>query len=166
MLPHWTTLSTHLCHSGFRDLKTFPPYWLFRNNSKKVMDLLLKAMRARIPRETHPSLLNAEQEASEAQEALAGIEHWVWFHKMLLNGLLQTSVQCQRKWKGTSGQDGDVGKSGIASSHNHIKVTTKLHNNHHSKLPEIELSGSPTTAELKKQPHQDWPEGSGKKYSE
>ena len=40
----------------------------------------------------------------------------------------------------------------LASSHNHIKITTKIENHHHSELSEIELNGSLTTRELKK-PH-------------
>ena len=39
-----------------------------------------------------------------------------------------------------------------------IKITTKLYNNHHSKLSEIKLNGSPTTMELKK-PHPSRPLG-------
>ena len=46
-----------------------------------------------------------------------------------------------------------------ASSHNHIKTTTKLYNSPHSELPEIWLNGHPTTRELNKKPHQDWQEG-------
>ena len=38
----------------------------------------------------------------------------------------------------------------LKSSHNHLKITTKLQNNHHSKLSRIELNGRPTTMELKK----------------
>ena len=37
--------------------------------------------------------------------------------------------------------------------HNHIKITTKLHNNHHSKPPETELNVIATTVDLKKKPH-------------
>ena len=40
----------------------------------------------------------------------------------------------------------------LASSHNYIKITTKIQNNHHSEPSEIELNGSLTTMELKK-PH-------------
>ena len=38
----------------------------------------------------------------------------------------------------------------LASLHNHIKITTKIWNNHHSGTLEIELNGSLTTMELKK----------------
>ena len=38
----------------------------------------------------------------------------------------------------------------LASLHNHINMTTKLQNNHHS---EIELNGSPTVTELKMKLH-------------
>ena len=41
----------------------------------------------------------------------------------------------------------------LASSHNHIKITTKLQTKDHSQLSEIELNGNVTTTELKK-PHQ------------
>ena len=44
----------------------------------------------------------------------------------------------------------------LASSHNHITITTKLQKNHYSELPEMELNGRVTTMELKKKPHQDW----------
>lgn len=44
----------------------------------------------------------------------------------------------------------------LASSHNSIKITTKLQNNHYSESPEIKLSESPTTPKLKKKPHQEW----------
>ena len=44
-------------------------------------------------------------------------------------------------------------KTQLFSSHNHIKITTKLHNNHYSELPEIELNGSPTTMQSKNKPH-------------
>ena len=40
----------------------------------------------------------------------------------------------------------------LASSHNHFKITTKIENNHHSELSEIELNMSLITMELKK-PH-------------
>ena len=40
----------------------------------------------------------------------------------------------------------------VTSSHNHIKITTKIWNNHHSEPLEIKLNGSLTTIELKK-PH-------------
>ena len=40
----------------------------------------------------------------------------------------------------------------LASSHNHIKTTTKIQNNHHSEPSEIKLNGSLITMELKK-PH-------------
>ena len=40
----------------------------------------------------------------------------------------------------------------LTFSHNHIKITTKIQNNHHSEPSEIELNGSLTTTELKK-PH-------------
>ena len=33
----------------------------------------------------------------------------------------------------------------LVSLHNHIKITTKLENNHHSELAEIEVNGSLTT---------------------
>ena len=53
----------------------------------------------------------------------------------------------------SSGQDGGIGKQGLPP---HIKITTKLENNHHSEPPEINLNGSHTTTELKKKTHQDW----------
>ena len=40
----------------------------------------------------------------------------------------------------------------LASLHNHIRITTKIQNNHHSEESETELKGSLTTTELKK-PH-------------
>lgn len=52
--------------------------------------------------------------------------------------------------KGASGQDGDIGECGFfASSHNHIKIATEVHNKH-SELPKIWLNENPTTRELKK----------------
>ena len=39
----------------------------------------------------------------------------------------------------------------LASSHNHIQITTKIQNHHHSGMSEITLNGSLTTIELKKQ---------------
>ena len=50
----------------------------------------------------------------------------------------QSRWQCRQTW--------------LPSSHNHIKITTKIQNNHHSELSEIDLNGSLTTMELKK-PH-------------
>ena len=47
----------------------------------------------------------------------------------------------------------------FARSHNHIKITTKRQNNHHSEPPEIWLNVSPRTKRLKKKTHQDWQEG-------
>ena len=47
----------------------------------------------------------------------------------------------------------------LVSSHNHIKITPKLQNNHYSILPEIKMNGSPTTTELKKKLLQDCQEG-------
>lgn len=41
-----------------------------------------------------------------------------------------------------------------AASHNHIKITAKIQNNHHAEPPETQLNRSPTTRGLKK--HQDW----------
>ena len=38
----------------------------------------------------------------------------------------------------------------LTSLHNYIKITSKIQNNHHSELSEIELSGTLTTTELKK----------------
>ena len=35
---------------------------------------------------------------------------------------------------------------------NHIKITTKLQNNHHSESPDNQLNGSPTTKDIKKKP--------------
>ena len=42
-----------------------------------------------------------------------------------------------------------------AFSHNHIKITTKLQNNHHLELPATSLNRSPITRDLKKKPHLD-----------
>ena len=50
----------------------------------------------------------------------------------------QSTWQCRQTW--------------LTFSHNHIKITTKIQNNHHSELSEIDLNGSLTTTELKK-PH-------------
>ena len=52
-----------------------------------------------------------------------------------------------------AGQDGGVSKHGLISSHNHIKIATKLQTKDHSELSEVKLNGNPTTIELKK-PHQ------------
>ena len=38
----------------------------------------------------------------------------------------------------------------LTSLHNYIKITSKIQNNHHSELSEIELNGSLTAAELMK----------------
>ena len=46
----------------------------------------------------------------------------------------------------------------LTSLYNRIKITTKLQNNHHLALPEIELNRNPTTEDIKK-PHEDWQEG-------
>ena len=40
----------------------------------------------------------------------------------------------------------------LSSSHNHIKITAKIENNHHSEPSQIELNGSLTTTQLTK-PH-------------
>ena len=50
----------------------------------------------------------------------------------------QSRWQCRQTW--------------LPSSHNHIKITTTIQNNHHSELSEIDLNGSLTTTELKKPP--------------
>ena len=42
------------------------------------------------------------------------------------------------------------GKTQHASLHNHIKITTKLYNNHHLEQSEIKLNGNLTTMGLKK----------------
>ena len=49
-------------------------------------------------------------------------------------------------------------QTGLAPSHNHINVTTKIQNNHHSGMSEIKLNGSLTTTELKT-PHPSRPVG-------
>ena len=43
----------------------------------------------------------------------------------------------------------------LKSSHNHIRVTTKLQNNHYSEPPEIQLNKRLTTKDMKKNPHRD-----------
>ena len=70
--------------------------------------------------------------------------HSVWLH---LHDIL-------KKAKGLLGKKVAQVNTVIASSHNHIKITTKLQN-HHWEQPEIWLNESPTTRELKK-PHWDW----------
>ena len=44
----------------------------------------------------------------------------------------------------------------LASSHNHIKITTKLNNNHYSEPPENQLNKSAIIKNIKKKPHKDW----------
>ena len=51
---------------------------------------------------------------------------------------------CQLSWRRRHPQ--------LSSSHNHIKITTKIQNNHHSELQELKLNASLTTMELEK-PH-------------
>lgn len=48
-------------------------------------------------------------------------------------------------------EDGNIGKQ-FVFLHNHIKITTKLLNNHHSEPSKIELNGYLTITDLKK-PH-------------
>ena len=50
----------------------------------------------------------------------------------------------RRMGGGGSSQDGSIAKQG-SSPHNHIKITTKIQNNHPSELSEIELNRSLTT---------------------
>ena len=48
----------------------------------------------------------------------------------------QSTWQCRQTW--------------LTFSHNHINITTKIQNNHHSEPSEIELNGSLANMELKK----------------
>lgn len=41
----------------------------------------------------------------------------------------------------------------LASFRNHIRITTKIWNNHHLELRDIWLSGSPTIRQVKKKAH-------------
>ena len=52
--------------------------------------------------------------------------------------IFRSRWQCRQTW--------------LTSSHNHIKITPKIQNNHHSEPSDIKLNGSLTTTELKK-PH-------------
>ena len=55
----------------------------------------------------------------------------------------------KRKWKDFWSRRW-CGKTWLASSHNHIKITTKIQSNHHSESSEIKVNGNLTTTELKK----------------
>ena len=55
---------------------------------------------------------------------------------------------------GPSGEDGRVDKFCAHIFHNHIKIITKLQNNHHSEPLEISPNRSPITKAIKKKPLQ------------
>ena len=44
----------------------------------------------------------------------------------------------------------------IMFSHNHIKITAKLKNNHYSELPKTELNRGTASKNIKQKPYLDW----------
>lgn len=48
-----------------------------------------------------------------------------------------------------------AGRSMPASSHDHVRITTKLQNDHHWEWPEVRLNRNPTHGDTRKRPPQD-----------